>query len=204
LAITKKDLKKLAKQSNDTTEKVWFNIGDEVITLEVRKTISLLERAQFVEEVVSAVFVDEIEVITGEDGAQEEQVISPASIYIPINREHAWNIYLLHHFAGCPLDDQKDADVLSTVADNYGIMEKVQFAINSHMIAQLQRAVDDAISFRQMQLTAYAANELAKLNANMAIGMEYIQSDDFKGQIKKLNKDVQKTAKIASELNIVK
>lgn len=204
--MNKKDLKKLAKQGEIVIETVGFNLDDgTTVEFKVKKTIPIQERARFVRDVVGSLFVDELEtVVDAETGEEQDVVVSKDSLYVPINREYLWGVYLLHYFAQCPLKDAEDAAILGRLADNDYVISRISQAVNSTILRQLSEAIDEAVAFKQMQLTAYGANELAKMNELMAVSMQYFQGDTFKGQMKTLSKDAAKAEKLAKGLNIIK
>lgn len=199
---TKKDLKKLAKLAINDITKVPFTVGDDSVVLEVKRTVSMLERAQIVDEVVSAVFVDEVERITDEDGAEQLVTVSEGSVYMPINKSFALNMSVLIHFAQCPYKNEEDAALIQALAENPAVMDKVFMTLSAHVIDPITQAIDDAIAYKQMQLTALGAHDLAMFNMQVAPALQFLESDEFKSMMVKLDKDTVKMQKVAKNWNL--
>ena len=202
--MTKKDVKKLASLTAIGSEDIGFTVGDEIITVKVLKTIPIADRMGFVDAVVSCAFIDEEHTTKDDEGNDVRVVTAPDSIFMPVNRQFAWDIYILHYFAGFPLETPEDMRCASKVADNLTIMGRIKSVINSSVLAGLSKCVDDGIAYKQMQLTAYATNELAKFNTINEFASQYVNSSAFRDDLERVSTDRDKVFEIASKLHIIK
>lgn len=165
--ITAAHIERAMGIEKEKTAKLIIGEGENAVEVTVKKTLSLYERSNIVEDIVSMIFM------TGDDGEE---------IYAPYMMKFAFGFNILNYFTNIPLP--ADINKVWEFMQNTDIVRQVIAKLDDGYITPIIREIDELTEFKKNKIVNRSKfDDLAGALVELINGIKAIASDVDLGEL---------------------